>query len=79
MNEERIGKYLRQVQHLRGHLWHRYSISINQVVLLTLRYNLEIAFFKRDEVFYILYFTKINVITGIENISFESGSFRVIL
>jgi hypothetical protein len=22
MNEERTGKYLRQVEHIRGHLWH---------------------------------------------------------
>jgi len=26
MNEERIGKCLRQVEHIRGQLWHRYSI-----------------------------------------------------
>jgi hypothetical protein len=25
MNEERTGKCLRQVEHIRGHLWHRYS------------------------------------------------------
>jgi hypothetical protein len=27
VNEERTGKCLRQVEHIRGHLWHRYSIS----------------------------------------------------
>ena len=32
MNEERIGKCLRQVEHIRGHLWHRYSIAVNQVM-----------------------------------------------
>ena len=30
MNEERTGKCLRQVKHIRGHLWHRYSITVNQ-------------------------------------------------
>jgi hypothetical protein len=29
MNEERTGKCLRQVEHIRGHLWHRYSITVN--------------------------------------------------
>jgi len=33
MNEERTGKCLRQVEHIRGHLWHRYSITVNQVIL----------------------------------------------
>jgi hypothetical protein len=28
MNEERIGKWLRQVEHIRGHLWHRYSVTV---------------------------------------------------
>jgi hypothetical protein len=28
MNEERTGKCLRQVEHIRGHLWHRYSITV---------------------------------------------------
>ena len=35
MNEERTGKCLRQVEHIRGHLWHRYSITINQVMVAT--------------------------------------------
>ena len=30
MNEERTEKCLRQVEHIRGHLWHRYSITVNQ-------------------------------------------------
>ena len=34
MNEERTGKCLRQVEHIRGHLWHRYSITVNQVQVL---------------------------------------------
>jgi hypothetical protein len=32
VNEERTGKCLRQVEHIRGHLWHRYSITVNQVM-----------------------------------------------
>jgi len=28
MNEERTGEYLRQVEHIHGHLWHRYSINL---------------------------------------------------
>jgi hypothetical protein len=31
MNEERTGKCLWQVEHIRGHSWHRYSITVNQV------------------------------------------------
>jgi hypothetical protein len=30
MNEERTGKCLRQVEHICGHLWHRYSITVKQ-------------------------------------------------
>jgi hypothetical protein len=30
--DERTGKCLRQVEHIRGHLWHRYSITVNQVM-----------------------------------------------
>jgi len=33
MNEERTGKCLRQVQHIRGHLWHIYYITVNQVMM----------------------------------------------
>jgi hypothetical protein len=35
MNEERIGKCLRQVEDIPGHLWHRYSITINHVMVVT--------------------------------------------
>jgi hypothetical protein len=31
MNEDRIWKCLPQVQKIRGHLWHRYSITVNQI------------------------------------------------
>ena len=37
MNEERTGKSLRQVEHIRGHLWHRYSITVNQVMVATVK------------------------------------------
>ena len=33
MNEDRTGKCLRQVEHIRGNLWHRYSIAVNQVMV----------------------------------------------
>ena len=32
MNEERTGKCLRQVEHIRGHLWHIYSITVNRKI-----------------------------------------------
>jgi len=35
VNEERTGECLRQVEHVRGHLWHRYSITFNQVIVMT--------------------------------------------
>jgi hypothetical protein len=35
MNEENTGKRLRQVEHIRGHLWHRYSITVNHVMVVT--------------------------------------------
>jgi hypothetical protein len=37
MKEERTGKCLRQLEHIRGHLWHRYSITVNQVMLATVK------------------------------------------
>jgi hypothetical protein len=37
MNKERIGKWLRQVEHIRGHLWYRYSVMVNQVMVATLK------------------------------------------
>ena len=33
MNEERTGKYLGQEEDIRGHLWHIYSIAVNQVAV----------------------------------------------
>jgi len=42
MNEERTRKGLRQVEHIRGHLWHRYSITINQVMVVTVKWWLQI-------------------------------------
>ena len=35
MNEEKTGKSLRQVEHIRGHLLHRYSVTVNQVMVVT--------------------------------------------
>jgi hypothetical protein len=37
MNEERTGKCLWQVQHIRCHLWHRYSITVDQVMVETVK------------------------------------------
>ena len=38
MNEEKTGKCLRQVEHIRGHLWYsRYSITVNQVMVATVK------------------------------------------
>jgi hypothetical protein len=37
MNEERTGKCLRQVEHIRGNLWHRYLIAVNQVMMATVK------------------------------------------
>ena len=37
MNEERTGKCLRQVEHIRGHLWHWCSLAVNQVMVVTHR------------------------------------------
>ena len=37
MNEERTGKCLRQVKHTHGHLWHKYSITVNQVMVVTVQ------------------------------------------
>jgi hypothetical protein len=39
VNEERTGKCLRQVEHIRGHLWHRYSITVNQVMVATVTFS----------------------------------------
>jgi len=37
MNEERTEKCLRQVEHIRDHLWHRYSIMVSQVMVETVK------------------------------------------
>jgi hypothetical protein len=37
MNEERTGKCLRQVEHICGHVWHRYSITVNKVMVATVK------------------------------------------
>jgi len=37
MNEERMGKSLRQVEHIRVDLWHRYYIAVNQVMVATVK------------------------------------------
>ena len=34
MNEEMTEKRLRQMEHILGHLWHRYSITVNQVMVV---------------------------------------------
>jgi hypothetical protein len=33
MNEQRARKCLRQVEHIWGHLWHKYSVTVNQVMV----------------------------------------------
>jgi hypothetical protein len=40
MNEERIWKYLRQMEHIRGHLWHSYSLTVNQVMVATVKLSM---------------------------------------
>ena len=40
MNKERIGKYLQQVEHIRGHLVHIYSIKVNQVMVATVNLSM---------------------------------------
>jgi len=37
MNEEMTGKYLRQVEHIRGHLGHTHSVTVNQVMVATVK------------------------------------------
>jgi hypothetical protein len=32
-NKERTGLWLRQMEHIRGHLWHKYSVSFNFMVV----------------------------------------------
>jgi hypothetical protein len=37
MNEERTGKCLRQVEHIRGLLWYICSIAVNQIIVATVK------------------------------------------
>jgi hypothetical protein len=37
MNEERTSSWLRQREHIRDHMWHRYSVTVNQVMVATRR------------------------------------------
>jgi len=37
MNEKKIGNCLRQVEHIRGHLWHRCSVTNDQVMVATVK------------------------------------------
>jgi len=37
MNEARTGIWLRQMEHIHGHLRHRYSIAVNQVMMATVK------------------------------------------
>jgi len=33
MNEERTGLWLRQTEHISGHLWHIYSVTVHGVMV----------------------------------------------
>jgi hypothetical protein len=37
MNEERTRLWLRQIEHIRGYLWDRYSLTENQVMVVTVK------------------------------------------
>jgi hypothetical protein len=37
MNKDMTGLLLQQMEHIRGHLWHRYSVTDNQVMVVTLK------------------------------------------
>ena len=37
MDDDRTEKCLRQVEHMRGHLWHIYYITVNQVMVATVK------------------------------------------
>jgi hypothetical protein len=39
--ERRTGLWLRQSEHIRGHLWHRYSVEVNQVIVATIQEEFE--------------------------------------
>ena len=34
MNEKNTGKFLRQVEYIRSHLWHSYSVTVNQAMVV---------------------------------------------
>ena len=38
MHKEWTGMCLRQVEYVRGHLWHRYYIAVNQVMVTTVKH-----------------------------------------
>jgi hypothetical protein len=59
MNKESTGKCLRQVEHIRGHLWHIYSIAVNQVMVANVKlhqYETLIQF--SLNIFYLLKYAK---------------------
>ena len=35
--EKKGGLWLRQKEHVCGHLWHRYSVTVNQVIMITVK------------------------------------------
>jgi len=37
ISEGRTGKCLQQVKHIRGHLWYKYSITVNHVMVTTVK------------------------------------------
>jgi hypothetical protein len=37
MNEEKPEMRLRQTEHIRGNLWQRYSVKVNQVIVVTVK------------------------------------------
>ena len=37
MHTERTEKCLRQVEHIHGHLWHLYSLTVNKVMMATVK------------------------------------------
>jgi hypothetical protein len=55
INEERTGKCLLQVDHICGHLWHRYSVRVNRVMVASEKLqpigNLLILCYRITEIF----------------------------
>ena len=39
VTEERTGLWLRQTEHIRGRLWHIYSVSVNQVIMAIVKFS----------------------------------------